>query len=201
MTDAVTVTDEMVTVAADIISSSKLGEPFEDTARLALNAALSTQPSQREQHPTVTTGDTSNPFVEMSDPKADEATHAYIGDDVDAMRWGQIGDELAKNQEYRERIAELKSAYAELHGDWENAINRCRQASEDRDQALAREKQLREALTPSADTKAAYMGEFRMGVRLRDPNSGEEDHRSVDVPWTTIKEIMAAIRDYAEQKA
>lgn len=146
MTDAVTVTDEMVTVAADIISSSKLGEPFEDTARLALNAALATQP------------------------------HA-------------------------QRIAKLEAEVERLLGKLNNATGEVFEVCTERDQALAREEHLREALTPSPNTKATYMGEFRMGVRLRDPNSGEEDQRSVDVPWTTIKEIMAAIRGYAEQKA
>lgn len=51
---------------------------------------------------------------------------------------------------------------------------------------------LREALTPSADTKAAYMGEFSFGVTLCAGN--QEDYRRIEVPWTTIKEIMAAIR-------
>lgn len=50
---------------------------------------------------------------------------------------------------------------------------------------------LREALTPSAETKAAYMGEFRFQF-------GEEF--TPNVPWTTIKEIMAAIRAQADLK-
>jgi len=49
---------------------------------------------------------------------------------------------------------------------------------------------LREALTPSGDTKADYMGEFSFGITLS--AGGEEDYRRM-VPWTTIKEIMAAI--------
>lgn len=63
---------------------------------------------------------------------------------------------------------------------------------EDRKALIERVKRLEYALTPSADTKAAYMGEFRMGVRLHAPN-GDEDYRSVQIPWTTIKEIMKAI--------
>jgi hypothetical protein len=51
----------------------------------------------------------------------------------------------------------------------------------------------REALTPSAETKAAYIGEFSFKVELAHPRLGSE-FRSIDVPWTTIKEIMAAIR-------
>lgn len=52
-----------------------------------------------------------------------------------------------------------------------------------------------EALTPSADTKAAYIGEFAFTVTLRAGN--HEDYRRIEVPWTTIKEIMAAIYDRA----
>lgn len=52
---------------------------------------------------------------------------------------------------------------------------------------------LREALTPSAETKAAYMGEFRVPLPDRD-EEGNEVMRHINVPWTTIKEIMAAIR-------
>jgi hypothetical protein len=54
-----------------------------------------------------------------------------------------------------------------------------------------------EALTPSAETKAAYMGEFSFVI----PQAQEDEHgeavevdQRVYVPWTTIKEIMAAIR-------
>jgi len=51
---------------------------------------------------------------------------------------------------------------------------------------------LREALTSSSDTKAAYMGEFSFTQIYYDDN-GEDCGRQVYVPWTTIKEIMAAI--------
>ena len=54
---------------------------------------------------------------------------------------------------------------------------------------------LKEALTPSAATKAAYIGEFSFGVTLRAGN--QEDYRRIEVPWTTIKEIMAAISERA----
>lgn len=55
---------------------------------------------------------------------------------------------------------------------------------------------LREALTPSGHTKAAYIGEFSFAVEISHPRLGGEQRR-VDVPWTTIKEIMAAIRERA----
>ncbi len=51
--------------------------------------------------------------------------------------------------------------------------------------ALDREKKLREALTPSASTKAAFIGEFHFFT--------EGSGSMVTVPWTTTKEIMSAI--------
>lgn len=58
---------------------------------------------------------------------------------------------------------------------------------------------LTEALTPSGATKAAYIGEFSFDIEDRDED-GEECSRNVVVPWTTVKEIMAAIRSRAEMK-
>jgi hypothetical protein len=58
---------------------------------------------------------------------------------------------------------------------------------------------LREALTPSGATKAAYIGEFSFNVIDRDED-GEEVPRRALVPWDQIKEIMAAIRERAALK-
>lgn len=52
---------------------------------------------------------------------------------------------------------------------------------------------MREALEPSGDTKAAYMGEFKISLHRTD-EAGDEYTEDVTVPWTTIKEIMAAIK-------
>lgn len=49
-----------------------------------------------------------------------------------------------------------------------------------------------EALTPSADTKTAYIGEFSHVVTCID-DDGEEQCFTAAVPWPTVKEIMAAI--------
>ena len=54
-----------------------------------------------------------------------------------------------------------------------------------------------EALTPSADTKAAYSGEFHIIVPEWDEDEEEEVFRPVLVPWDTIKQIMVAIRSRA----
>ena len=51
-------------------------------------------------------------------------------------------------------------------------------------EAADRIEELEAALTPSGTTKAAYIGEFKFKISPR---------REVMVPWTTIKEIMAAI--------
>lgn len=57
---------------------------------------------------------------------------------------------------------------------------------------------LREALTPSCDTKAAYMGEFYFSLPDFDERGNEIEYR-INVPWTTIKDIMAAIRTRATE--
>lgn len=57
-------------------------------------------------------------------------------------------------------------------------------------------KRLREALTPSGDTKAAYSGEFKMPVtQTVFDEDGELDEvtSALTIEWTAIKEIMAAI--------
>jgi hypothetical protein len=54
-------------------------------------------------------------------------------------------------------------------------------------------KALVEALTPSGDTKAAYMGEFHFPQTMTG-DDGEDVTVKTYVPWTTVKEIMAAIR-------
>jgi hypothetical protein len=56
---------------------------------------------------------------------------------------------------------------------------------------------LKAALTPSAETKAAYWGEFSFSLCVGEED-GEEMFERITVPWTTVKEIMAAILARAE---
>lgn len=57
---------------------------------------------------------------------------------------------------------------------------------------------LLEALTPSAETKAAYAAEFHFqGPEYLDEDGNPQSDRHM-VPWTTIKEVMAMIRGRAE---
>ena len=55
----------------------------------------------------------------------------------------------------------------------------------------------KEALSPSCETKAAYMSEFSIDIPMVDEH-GDEFTQQIDVPWTTIKEIMATISKRAE---
>ena len=74
---------------------------------------------------------------------------------------------------------------AEAHEEWGKQVERAAEAERQRDALL-------EAVTPSASTKAAYMGEFSMKIAEVDEH-GEEYMRNLNVPWTTIKAIMEAI--------
>lgn len=58
---------------------------------------------------------------------------------------------------------------------------------------------LREALTPSMSTKAAYICEFSF-YRTISMGDGEDRAEQISVPWTTIKEIMAAILNRANDQ-
>lgn len=55
---------------------------------------------------------------------------------------------------------------------------------------------LREALTPSADTKSAYKGELKFKVSAFDSMGYYQDYECV-VPWDTIKDTMKMIRERA----
>jgi len=79
-------------------------------------------------------------------------------------------------------------------------MNEAADALEEADTLRAENARLREALTPSAGTKAAYIGEWHEEVELYNPaHEDDEDEpetisHHVPVSWTTIKSIMAAIR-------
>lgn len=58
--------------------------------------------------------------------------------------------------------------------------------------AEARVAALEAALTPSTDTKAAYIAEHQIEVEMLDED-GDSCTEMVTIPWTTIKDIMAMI--------
>lgn len=76
-------------------------------------------------------------------------------------------------------------AYAE-----NTVLQHVKDAVAERDRTIAA---LREALTPSVETKREYSGEFSFSIDEVDED-GNEYYRGLTVPWTTIKEIMAAIK-------
>jgi hypothetical protein len=94
-------------------------------------------------------------------------------------------------------VNRLKACEHIADGDegWEKLRNECPSTA-----AVARLRdaltELREALTPSAETKAAYIGEFKMRLHRRD-ECGDEYHEDVTLSWTVIKEIMTAISNRA----
>ncbi len=63
--------------------------------------------------------------------------------------------------------------------------------------AAAERDRLREALTPSSDTKAVYNGEFTFPIEYTDAD-GDPQTEDVMVPWTTVKDVMAMIRRRAD---
>ena len=63
----------------------------------------------------------------------------------------------------------------------------------ERDALQAKLAAAEEALKPSAETKAEYMGEFSWKEESLDEYE-EPCLRTIYVPWTTIKEIMKAIK-------
>jgi hypothetical protein len=56
-----------------------------------------------------------------------------------------------------------------------------------------------EALTPSAETKAEYIGEFSFYGPEYVDDKGEPRADKMLVPWSTVKVLMAAIRKRAER--
>jgi hypothetical protein len=69
------------------------------------------------------------------------------------------------------------------------------------EEARARCIALHEALTPSAETKAAYIGEVKFSVSTGFDEDGCEIWQDITVPWTTTKDIMAMILGHAAMSA
>ncbi len=60
----------------------------------------------------------------------------------------------------------------------------------------AENKRLREALEPSAETKADYSGEIELTLTRIDEFGDEVEEKRL-LPWTVIKDVMAMIRERA----
>ena len=129
------------------------------------------------------------------------AIHEDEAPEFSANRWGDVTrDQLRSGVAKRDaEILALREALAKAEQqclDWAATAS---QMARDKDAMIEQLEAMREALEPSGDTKAAYMGEFVFSLPETDED-GEEHMRRTYVPWTTIKEIMAAIHARATRK-
>lgn len=63
--------------------------------------------------------------------------------------------------------------------------------------AVDRCRALNAALTPTAATKHAYIGEVKFAVSTGFDEDGGEVWQDITIPWTATKDIMAMILGYA----
>lgn len=84
-------------------------------------------------------------------------------------------------------------------GTTSNGDDNTHRENEENAKLIAKLPHIVEALTPSSDTKAAYMGEFWVRHPYR-TEGGKHEVVRISVPWTEIKKIMAAIRRQAGLK-
>lgn len=96
----------------------------------------------------------------------------------------------------QDELEEARGALRYCEGQWSDErgtmIDKIQSERARAEAAEAEVVRLRKALTPSANTKTAYIKNFSFPITLY--LGHEEETRQVTVPWTTIKEIMAAIR-------
>ena len=85
----------------------------------------------------------------------------------------------------------------ELGNPFQSALDEISANDEEIHSLIVENQKLRAALTPSGETKVAYMGEFSVPLPEFDED-GNEVWRNINVPWTTIKEIMVVILQHAE---
>jgi hypothetical protein len=94
-------------------------------------------------------------------------------------------------EDFNKAIADLEASRARVK-ELEKKLVAC-------EDPIRRYAALEESLTPSPETKSAYIGEFSFGITEYD-SDGDEHTRLVSVPWTTTKEIMAKIKEYAKAR-
>jgi hypothetical protein len=95
--------------------------------------------------------------------------------------------------EMREKIARALARRVGTEDSWQCWTNEADAVLALIEPVMEENERLREALTPSADTKAAYIGEFKMPV-VRVDECGDEYTEQITVSWDVTKEIMAAIK-------
>lgn len=74
-----------------------------------------------------------------------------------------------------------------------DAIGEIARLTRDNEYLTAKLRSFNAALTPSAETKYAYIGEVKFAVSTGFDDDGCEVWQDITVPWTTTKDIMAMI--------
>jgi hypothetical protein len=119
----------------------------------------------------------------------------------DGVRFGTGSEMIAEVKRLRSELEASRHRVAELEHQLANEkkchrlANTMRFQQEDRDRA--RISALEAALTPSEETKFAYMGEVNFHHTDFDED-GNEHRIRMDVPWTSIKTLMKLIRENAD---
>lgn len=102
----------------------------------------------------------------------------------------------ADMEEYRKIVREIGDRLGGVESNTKLIVGILNMVTKERDTLREENRRLREAMTPSEGTKAAYMHEFSVPFPEIDED-GDEVIRQVNVPWTTIKKVMAKILDRA----
>lgn len=96
-------------------------------------------------------------------------------------------------------ISDMDLVITDLNGRLEKIEFKVDRERHARSLAENRVQTLEEALTPSENTKAEYIGEFKFPVFDFTDDGGNEEYRDETVPWAAIKEIMGAIKARADR--
>lgn len=141
-------------------------------------------------------------------PFRDQALSQYEKSDTDRDKLREAAEECRATAKRLRDCPNCDCSMAYEATLWDQRANRFEDAALASKTAIdpvtVERDKLFEALTPSGDTKAAYLGEFKFNVEIEnvdfEEDEDESDHNPrtlmmpVYVPWTTIKDIMKTIR-------
>lgn len=202
-----TLNSKGVEKAADALAKIYHGEgdePFHLMATTAISAYLATLPPVDGLE---VVAELNRIIAEEAADFADAADHAAEAGERPDLWDREVEVSVHTLSQASSVIAGLKEENEKTNLGWEQTSTQLG-AALSRISSLEEEiKRQREAMTPSSSTKAAYMGEFSIAIE-RHINEDEEvddeaegvpdPYEHVTVPWTTIKEIMAAIHAYSQ---
>lgn len=119
--------------------------------------------------------------------------------DQNDVDFGKIADLIigAFEEGVEREMAEQDAIQATYEAECDKAEATIAALTAERDAAVARAKALTDALTPSADTKAAYISEVKFSVNTGFDEDGSEVWQEVTIPWDATKATMAMIIGHA----